>query len=66
LLANTPASAQDEQYRNELIANIRARYNIIEHSNYNALAAEFNRERDRIPARLIAALTGIDRLELYD
>jgi hypothetical protein len=67
LLASIPGqSAEDERYRQELITNIRSSYKIIGHSNYNALATEFNRKLDQTPASLIATLTGIERLELYD
>jgi hypothetical protein len=66
LLIDLPLDDRDEAYRLEIMANIDSRYRTTQNSDYNRLAEEFNRALASQPARLIAKLTGVDGLQLFD
>lgn len=65
LLETKNLSGEDLAYRNKLMVNIESRFATIEADPYNDLAAGFNGELAVFPARLLANLTGVEPLELY-
>lgn len=56
----------DEVYREKLVANIESCYLIIEQSNYNQVAGEFNQKLKAFPANVLSGIIGVEPLELYE
>lgn len=56
----------DKTYRGKLITNIESIYTIIANTPYNEAAAAFNNTLQKQPAAMLAEITGIEPLDLYE
>ena len=65
LLDKANLSASDKDYAYSLYKEIQSRAQIIDHSDYDAKAADYNKEASGFPASLIAALTGLGTLDSF-
>ena len=64
-LGTLPLSEQDAKYRRSLDADLRSSNEIISHSAYNRLAAEYNEALSAFPASALGRLIGYRALELF-
>lgn len=58
-------SADNAAYREEIIADYKMNADFIERSEYNTRAEKFNTILENTPAHFLAALVGIEPLELF-
>lgn len=58
-------SEMDRTYQEGIQADVHSLYLIVERSEYNRVAQEFNEKLQPFPANILAAVAGIEPLELY-
>lgn len=66
VLKTQELSDADKTYHDKILAEIESRMGTISNNGYNQAAAEFNAELTRMPAGVLASVTGIKPLELYE
>ena len=64
-LTQANLSEADENYAYSLYKEIQSRAQIIDHSDYDTLAADYNKEASGFPAGLISKLTGLGSLDSF-